>query len=811
MGVGTAMTEDLAWLVALLSPRDIAIHPNYASRETVTGPACLALLTSSQFAALTRLQESEQWRALLDVDPQGCLAIGAVREAFSVGSVETGAEQLRGISIDLIADRPALAVVCAVISSACYAEVDRDELARQVLQVAIERIQTRKGGSALILSGVLLANLSLRQLDQGHATSAETARLASATLNDVKVDTLPRFPLSLGVEWDSATSLSNIINLLANGCVHHEASFSSDIQPRLDLIRKPSPVLVQRLRGRVATGFQKHVENELSDLLQSRGVSWSDEGPDGDAELCEALFMAEFSGHPVARNYRHLLGMHRFLRGTATGQEWLVRESLRLIRQSGDKKKLVAVLNAVRNRGPLVALQGEAMQIGTRRTTGPLLRDVELQVLSAGAYLLGRKAASEQMRVLLNTADYRVAATPRSAQLSSVRLSALWRAVIPLSVAAGEPSRAARALFDEVRNAWPDEALDYEYSIIIGQLGRDAWSDPGLQRTVERWASSDAASAGHPQARKAFRRALDLAAPHLEPGLGHEEALDLETVQRLIDRSLVHPTIEFPQARVEAAESLILGVMAQTREAAARGQYSLGGIAECELGVALALMADRRALWSSICEYLCDPRVQRADKSSAIDRMIRAFRDIPPIVAELLEGRSAQLLDGGPEMSLRSAPAPFPEGLRLCAVLGLLGSTEVLDQTGRLLGERSPGIRRAGAEVLLDLLAASFDYPWLSTSAMLLSHDRDTEVRATAGRALTQLKDYGEVGVDAATSRMISLLDEDGYLIPNSILVGLLDNPTALNGRLRTKVQAVAATHIDASARRHADELISKT
>lgn len=804
------MTEDLAWLVALLSPRDIAIHPNYASRETVTGPACLALLTSSQSAGFARLQEGEQWRSLLDEDAHGCFVIGAVREAFSVGSVETGTEKLQRVSIDLMPDRPALATTCAVISAACYAEVDRDDLALEVLQVLIDSLSTRRDDTALLLSGVLLANLSLRQLDQAHSTSAETARSASAALNAVNVEALPEFSLSLGVEWNSATSLSNMINLVADGCAHHVASFSPDMQSRLDLVRQPSPVLVQRLRGRVATGFHKHVENELSDLLQSRGVSWSDDGPDGDAQLCEALFLAEFSGHPVAHNYRLLLGMHRYLRGAATGQEWLVREALRLIRQSGDKKKLAAVVQAVRNRGPLVALQGEAMQIATRRATGPLLREVELQVLSAGASLLGKKVASEQTRVLVATADYRVPATPRSAQLPSVRLGALWRAVIALSVAADEPTRAARALFEEVRDAEPDDALDYEYSNIIGRLGRDSFSDPDLQRTIERWAASDAASTRHPQAQRAFRRALDLAAPHLETGLGSDGELDLETVQRLIDRGLVHPTIEFPKAHLAATESLILSVMTRTREAAARGQYSLGGVSECELGVALALMAGRQALWTSICDYLCDPRVQRADKSSAIERMIRAFSDLPPVVAELLQGRSAQLLDGGPEMSLQSAPAPFPEGVRLSAVLGLLDSTAVLDQTGRLLGERSPAVRRAGAQVLLDLLSASFDYPWLSTSAMLLSQDRDAEVRATAGRALTQLKNYGEVGVDAATTRMVALLEEDGYLIPNSVLVGLLDNPAALNQRLRTKVKAVAATHVDASARRHADQLVAQ-
>jgi len=804
------LTEDLTWLVALLSPRDIAIHPNFASQETASAPACLALLTSSQSASLARFQDSEKWRAVEEADPDGARVVGSVRSALSVGSVESGADELRSASRSHIKQRPTLAVVCAIVASTCYAEVDRLDEANATLHEPLHALGHPRDSVTSLLAGALLANLALCEFDQGEQTSPTRAEEARAAFMSVSIDDLPGFPLSQGVAWDSATSLANVIELLLDGCAHHSASYSTDFQPRLDLVRQPSARLAQRGRGRVATGFMKHLQQELSDLFQTGGIIWAADGADGDSELCEALFTAEFSGHPSTHSYRRLLGMHRFLRGTATGEEWLIRESVRLIRQSGDTKQLTPILHAIRNHGPLTVLQADALQVLSRRRTGPLLREVELNVLRSAALLLGKDASADAIRLLLATREYQAPRTPRHWQLRSVRLGALWRTVVELARTADESAFVASTLFAEIRDAEPDDTMDHEYARAVNRLERDGWGDVELQRRIESWTGSQDAADFHRESRNAFRRVLDFAAPQLSDGVETSTDVTLTTVQRLIDRSLVHDEIAFPSSQIGPAGSLLVDRMSSVREAAARGQYSMGGVDECELAVALALLTEQTSLWTSITDFLCDARVQREDKSSALARMVRDFDRIPSLVADSLRERTANLLNGGPDFMDQRGPDPFPEGLRLSAVLGLLDSSEVLNQVGRLLGDARSNVRRHGVQVLLDLLAAAFDYPWLSTSAMLLTQDRDTEVRATAGRALTQLMSYGEVGEDVVTTRMISLLEEDGYLIPNSVLVGLIDSGMPMNSRVKRKVTAIASTHIDASARSHAIQLLDK-
>jgi len=347
------------------------------------------------------------------------------------------------------------------------------------------------------------------------------------------------------------------------------------------------------------------------------------------------------------------------------------------------------------------------------------------------------------------------------------------------------------------------ESYDYVVSRILLGFDLAVWSDTSVQHRASNLLLREQESM--PEARRAIDRQLALAAPP-EATVAVDRPLTLMALANVVDRSLVAGA-DFPDDLVDEAKSLVRSHMAQTTLAATNGQYSGGSVSECDVAVALMFLSDAADLWPVVIDFLCDPRVQRDDKTGALDRIVRSPEKVPPSARDAFAQRVRQLLLGGPAF-IGPTIDPYPSAVGVAAILGLLPSDELLSQIGTLLGSRMTNVRTEGVRVLAAMASGGVEHPWLATSALLVTYDENIAVRASAGYAICRVRDVSQVGTQTVEDRMVALLGSDGVEVPSAVLTGLHQTARPLSSTVRKVLSTIAASHTSRTIRSSARSVL---
>jgi hypothetical protein len=794
-----AESEMLGWLAALITPHDVAPHPNFWSRETPTPYGAIALLTSARFSDFARLREDERYAQCIasqDVDE----LLLATLDAIQVSTIETGGDRLSrltGSTADL-----GICVAAAVLSAAAYRECDRYDDAEEVLDRARARLLNMVTRSPLTAAAeaTLLLSQALTARDRGK-DGASTARKALQLVTSVGRDDMPEIVVSRVRDQNPGLVAANVLEALAEAARGHVVQGWSD---RLDEVKRGRSQVAARRWGQLAGALEDEIESAFRAFTSSTPAMTIGKSRKADRQLMAALAGSEYLGSLSAYHYRAMLGRLRLVDGVETSADWEVREGLRLLRQAGQSQDLRWACMLVVNEGPLVVLRDEAIHVVDRRLRLLGCTESDAVIVELGAPLLERVTASRAVDLLLKDRRSRPLRSRTGWENPVRRVEWIWKAIRGVAITADREGECFTALLDDLSAFSGEEINDYTFAGLL-----EAWETPfagndTLMRLAWEWTESEQ-SQELPYSRERLQTMLRRAKPPFVELPPPTPSTFQSIVTRVDDAILGVEEISADEARLIAPQ--LRAGMAGIRLSAADGAYSGGGVATAELAVAFMLKTKSEELWEPVLELLVDPMVQREDKSGAFERLASAASELPDTVRDRLSGKGAALLAGGPSWRDESL-SPYPAALRFVGSLRLVSSGECLNLTARLMGQDTETAKAEAARTVLRFTTAEVCGDWTWTVALWMTSERSFRVRGPAAQALTIGLAHG-FAPQEHISRVHELLQADGIYVPKAILVELKGTPAASLKQITALLETIASTHPHREVRALAQESLT--
>ncbi|MCE0485442.1 hypothetical protein [Ornithinimicrobium sediminis] len=782
---------DLAWLAAVLQPRDVAPHPNFPDQKFDSQPhARLAsAILGSPFAMSSGLDVTEDTDAFI---------AAVVRSHHPESIAPATAELSHTLSVHPPSD-PARAAALALATCAAAAELDDYDTCFRVLKEQLARTSMADTADTALLRSAILQQMALRKRDAGMAYLPEVEE-ATRTLGRFNPDQCQSFPTSPGVSWSSVKTLSDMWYSLQDAAASlvpsTESAFrqKASIPSRLERVRAPLPTIRQRTDGARAWTYSKYVANVYRGMYGEapRHLFGAPEEPD----LFRVVLQLELLGHGDVYIARRELALLRLVQ---RNDEDSVADAIRLLRQGAGKDELELALRHLKRSGPLASLGRDARQVLGRRTKSNLLRTTEFQVLRSAAELLAPAEAQLGLDAIRKALGKGTPGDlPGNWQLPILRREAAWKAAAALGKVAGASDSAASLLLAELLAVEEDvELADAGMRRAAAELD---WEEVSAARAQEWLVALDGREHEFPETMAYVRDALGMTAPELnDPGIV-EIARALNSVIRGTSHDL---------SFAAHAAAVLASTLEKKRQEAARGMFTVGSIEVADVAAGLVVFASVPELWPTLIDFLFDPRIPVREKQTALDRLASADVVLPESVKERVKAAGTGTILA-PRLDWDDVGiSPFPSGLRFLAAHELLDRSTVYDAIARLAGQRSADARREAAYTIA-LLAARQSDPYLTAFALPLSRDEIVEVRAHAGRALTVLASRETPLTSVAMERVVELLGEDGVMAPLLVLRALAYEPSTIPARLYGLIDELARKHPSQSVRTEAQRLIGK-
>jgi len=801
---------ELGWVAALLSPREVGPHPNFWSGEEVTPYGVLSLLASGRHHDYARLATEEggdggRWALVINYLP----LFDAVRSSMTVGTVRHGVEKLIDFAARGVGDDRDLALRAssAVLSTVGLTEIDRIQQADELLSQLLAEAEADPSPSAALLQAWILCVRSQNRWDAGENPQQFAAR-ALEQIGSIELTQLPGFVVSKGASVDSEGCMRQLLASLRWVAENHVVSAATDFGERVALVRIPVPRPALRARGRAADALADRLESDFNcnfAASQQRRMSFGGDLT-GDQALTEALLWHEYVGSPSVHHYRGLLGMSRFLTGRLQGEAWMLEEGLRLLKHAQLEKHVAFACISLLRQGPLSVLRAQAENVISAQVSQDSASPVDLAVIKHAATIIDDRDRSRALDALM-----RVRATPPGSRGLSWQhpfsyVEKVWEAITELAMASGTPAEALAVLISDVlqRSESGGDFADHVYARLISIWDEGAWRDEQVSSLTdalrERTRSGDL-----PLVKRALARVTDVVVPEMADA-AVEGSMSLEVAARHVDRMLT-VVADIPMGVTEILISFLRSQMEGVRTGASAGRYSGGVLSGADIAVAFMFTTGRDDLWQDVLDLLVDSRVQRDDKTQALERMARNLDQLPDWVRKRVAERAADLLAGGPQF-LGDAVEPYPPAMRLLSLLGAFTQGEPLQFVAGLMAQRTPEATREAAYSVLALLHFGGDFEWLLTTATWLSYEADPEVRSLAGQALALASGpWDELG---RAARLQTLLEEDGVFVPLRVLQGLQQAMQRWPDGLRDAVASLASTHPSVQVRESAEAALAQ-
>lgn len=792
------------WAAALLSPRSVAPHPNFASTDLVTPQGLLALILQGR--GHEAADASQRLETPLTASQAGLLE--AAGHAFQGDTIREAAIELSDLVASANSDDPGVGLAASVLACLVLSEMDRhDEALALVATVHDSEILSTPDQDALLWKALLWQQQCMRLGEIGEDSSHYSADLGDL-LPVLNPSEMSRFPTSQGSLWGPVGTMRQIVAAVSEA--HREVveagrGFPDARQLRKLLRTQPSPLATQNLFA-IRYGQTEYINELFRAMTMSREKIFRNEDV-VDAPLWKGLNFFEICGNPVqAARMRGTLGKSRLLRmGTdATGHS--TREGLRLLRHAGDVKSLKLALGHVRSRGPLIALRDEAASVIGYRLQAKRLRTVELSTLESAAQVLDQESAGEALQAVLDS--IRPGATLYNRhELPALRIENALRAAAALAQVASRQDELARWVLESILaiGEIDDQLLSNAHQKGISSVDWDLLP----AELVERWRvwASDPTPG------------WSSLAEEIDPVLrtqGHiatqPEQLTLGVIVAELNAA-IQGTPAPPWLSTDAASFVGL-LLDEMREDAARGMHKGYTVDPCDVAVGLIHYAAADLLWEPLVLCLTDPNVMRSAKSAAFERLAGRPEDVPGRIVTQLAGAMEPMLRGGeagPTFFEEEELDPSPPALRLLAALEIIPSHELMLYVSQLGGGKERH-RIEATRTLGTILSSQREVPdWAVASLLLMSSDRNAYVRAEAGRALAVALRRGTFAQAAIEERLNSLLDEDGLLVPLLLLRGIASSEATVSDRLRQRLVAISQSHMALAVREAAQEILDRS
>ncbi|MFE2025486.1 hypothetical protein ACFW9V_10110 [Streptomyces hygroscopicus] len=790
---------NLAWIVAVLRPLDVAPHPNFRDAGYDTQP----------YARLAGIVSGDPHRSGYSADNFGDgrshdLGVRHAEMSLTTQGIRVG---LNGLVREILSDSASdHARLCALGLLACSAAAEMDEYRTcdRILDRLLEktRIDTPEGK---LLRAALLQQQSLRFRDSGRKHTSQTAETLGL-LDEIDGSDFSDFPMSPGATVSQADSLSHVITALRHAAwslvpVRLAVDEASELPPSFptwqEMVRTQKSNQALRIDQLRAAEYSKFVEDSFNRLFRSQTRTI---GGRGAPTLFYAALNYELLGDAAVYKIRKDNALMKLVQcmSSANPDPEEAADSLRLLRHANAKAEIDLAIERIRASGPLAALKHDSAQVLRNRAEPPMMRESELRILRGAADLMTQTEARSALALVRQVIEAGGAQPlPGSFQLDVVRLEPAWLTAAHLASVAEEDEQISLILLEAAQSGRPgDELWDKAIGRSLRQLD---WGNISSS-THLRWKEFFETD---PSLMPVSRTVFDALTSHKLP---QEETVihDLEDVANRVNAAMSGTSMSAME--VSTSVEIVRGALERIKAESVRGVFSFRSLDPADVAAALIVHADASELWPVLSEFLLDGEIQRSDKSGALDRLAYRSVELPPSVAETFRRDSGILLAAQSGHFDDDLVSPFPAALRFLAAHRIIDEPAVFSLIAQISGSAEPDAREQASRTVA-VLASSFVAPWLLTQAMQLSHDAEPRVRAHAARALSLFSTSSSEFRESAEFRLVEMMAEEGILVPILVLRQMRDSDDVPDSAKRA-VGVLAEQHQSVRVRKEARALL---
>lgn len=790
--------SELSWLAAVLAPYDLAIHPNFASSEAVTGPSVLASIVAGRSAEFHG-EDLPRVPGLLPVDLE---FLEPARDSLHPESILTGAQQL--LEVARRTDDVAKMTSATLLAVVGLMELDRIEESLGALHVAVNVVASSDDQDRYLCLAALNQQLALRRYERAFDVD-ENLKACDAALDAVVISELSVFPTSEGVLADSAAVLTDVVAAMREGWLSLRSNRwgpGSD-ESWLAAVRSQRSALLSRYLAIALTGHEKLVHDRFTARADVGDESISFGHQNAESTVYRALLCVELLGHPSARRFRLDLGVTRTIDPDTAGDIGFRQDSIRLIRQARDKKGLDRALRLLRNEGPLVSIRDDARQIIESRSQRIPVDQFELRVLKEAGPLLDPVVASSaySLASAYATDPPNIPGTGWSADFVTVRegLDALRE----LAPSAGRQVEFIDFLIGRIKTARNSDEAKLD-AIVRSALAIDWTTYPESVKStwVEFVSKMPSTGGGDAGSRQELLRRVDpmLVAARVPP---LEQAITIEQIAVEANRQLA------AGGRLTATGmnvGLLQGQLEQLLSQSRGGIQTMGGIDFVEMAASLATQFGATSLWDPLVDVLLEPSVRVSRKAAALERIAQHPKSTPVSAVQRFRQHRIRLLNP-PDQHFAPTPDIFGAALRALVAMSVIEPDEIFGYLLPMVNSEVATSRIEAAKTL-KIAADQVGTPdWLIMAALVLSRDADAGVAAQAGQALAMLAHSDHHFSQLVSDRLAEMIGAEGVLIPLLALRAIATSPRIIP-LLRNKLMSVSVEHLDSRVREAASRAL---
>ncbi|MEW1839569.1 hypothetical protein AB0392_16625 [Nonomuraea angiospora] len=769
----------IQWVVACLSPADIAPHPNFRT-DDVSEPELLALVIQFQW------QEYKDYRDLLEetgVAQDGTrMLLDAAMRALMSDTVLPGINDLYKAAKDdnLALGARAAAALIAVVASADIDQPDEyirllDELAAVIASSNIGSVGSRQLAVAGLLQQGAFRAFEIGRIDQSREFAKQVVDILDGS--DSSWDD---FSVSRGIGWTSRESQWRLVELLsgnARGLLAHTADLSDNSWA--DIVRSPFPAAAVRQTRDLLSALTIVTEDAFKQNYKSSTRTRVLGG--GDRALVlgySSLLNAELTGDIASTvRSRKSLGDVFAIRLANGGSDpnWY-DEAIRLFRQGGAEDNLKRLLQDIRQQGPLDRLRSSAENLIDTRIHQNYVTASDLILIEKAADLVSSDHARKAIKVALDYATLKRRGRLKDLNTASWKraetaLSAIT-ALVPADSGAGVSSTVKSVI--EVIAASGAVREQFAFSALAKLANRIDWRSVSAE-TRDEWMNhvDSIAQSTHILSTDYLR--IYAAMNEAPPRALVESLSGFEFVVALLNGILGHaPTA----GEIDRATHIVMTALAEDRREAAKGIYQGYLWSPFSMAARLITVHAQEGLWPSLLEAFLDPNVSAENKIVALDG--------------LTEGSQKSTMPNRIRQALRDNRIPSssgPDGLFFPASIDRLNVAcrnfyiaynllEEGDSQKGILRDSGAGESSVRAEAAMGCLYVGAREPeveWPQVVVAQLSYDRDSFVRNRAAYVLAYLSVIDGVKFKIVMeSRVRELLGDPGISSAMGALRGLI-------------------------------------
>ncbi|MFC6158917.1 hypothetical protein [Kribbella jiaozuonensis] len=782
----TSSSGDLhiEWLVACLSPGDVAPHPNFKS-DSAKGAELLALVVQFKWREYATYRDlSEDGQENQPGTPIERYAIpDAARQALESVSILDGLNRLVAEAEDdelALGQRAAAALLAAISSS----ELDKPDAYVSLLAELASAIQdSTLGGSSSrnLATGILLQQCAFQSLQSGRKSEARAfASKVVETLADLD-DDWDDFAVSRGISWNAAVSqrrlteltTSNARSLLVNTGDHLDRSWT-------EVVRAPFPNAAARPVQDALSAMTTVVDEIFKQKYSPRGRQGIILGG-GDTALqllYSSLLNAELTGN-MARTarLRQTVGNVFAVRLSSEPNylEWY-EEAIRLFRQGDSEDHLRPFLDNLRAQGSFATIKLAAEKLIDTRNSQEFVTSADLALIDFAADLISTLHCDRGLGLAIRYASQNASGRVKGSRAAD------WSLVEKALKTANAIVSGNRKVDMEYIASSTLKLVDFPRSaadqLIFSAMARLAskinWPAVSVDVRAE-WAKTVEVASQSPDvlAIDCIRVYAALDAPKPKEVLSRLDGL--EHTAALIEGLLGEPP---SSADLDKAVETVGSTLDSMRQDAVNGVYT--GYTWSPFAMAAYLIASqgRTDLWPRLTAALSDPALPNDGKLDALDALMSHAwpLKLPPEVKSELTSKSIPWAGHDLDHTFFALPeGQFDAACRSFYLAFDIATPEEMQMaTLRDVGSRESRVRSEAARACFFAAVSAPALEWPEIILIQLSHDQDPRVMRNVSKWLAYLSVLPDLALgNAVADRVISLLARPGLAVALGALEGL--------------------------------------